>query len=237
MTPTLCAIIASEGIPAFGRNETAAIIIMLAENPVFKSANKKSKQSLLFALRFSRSLSQIVAHEPNITTASQGPGISGVNKREADVTPLSRSLLAEAAVAHRSKYSGWGGEQTEGRRRKQSLWRQTTGPRVSPCIKSHALPHPRCCCHCCCCCYLLHRHHMKQPQVGGEPQRRSFSPLKCKAAEAAVEALLRRTSLFCCDNGMRAVNVRLCGRKDKKKKKTPYCGANNYQASSCCLLF
>lgn len=96
MTPTRCAIIASEGIPAFGRNETHAIIIMLTEKSVFKSPNKKSKQSLVFALRFSGSFTRRGA---NITTASQGRGNNGVNKREADVTPPSRFLLAEAAVA------------------------------------------------------------------------------------------------------------------------------------------
>lgn len=86
MTPTLCAIIASEGIPAFGRNETDAIIIMLTEKSVFKSPNKKSKQSVLFALRSGGSFTRRVTPEPDSATASQGLGNSGVNKREADVT-------------------------------------------------------------------------------------------------------------------------------------------------------
>lgn len=59
---------------------------------------------------------------------------------------------------------------------------------------------------------------MEQAQVVGGPQRQSLSPLKCKAAEAAAELLPNQTSLFFTDNGMRAVNGRLCGRKDKKKK-------------------
>lgn len=75
---------------------------------------------------------------------------------------------------------------------------------------------------------------MKQAQAGGEPRRHSLSPLKCKAGQAAAEALLHQTSLFFSHNGMRAVNVRLFGRKDKK---APYCGVNNYQASHSCLLF
>lgn len=63
---------------------------------------------------------------------------------------------------------------------------------------------------------------MERPQVQGEPQRRSLSPLKCKVAteaEAAAAALLHQTSLFFSYNGMPGVNRRLRGRKDKNKIK------------------
>lgn len=137
---------------------------------------------------------------------------------EADVPPPSRSLLAEAAVAGIRVNN-----QVEAANKQREEENNHSDGKQQALVCLHALNHmlyrtPRCCC---CCCYLLHRHYMERPQVQGEPQRRALSPLKCKVAaeaEAAAAALLHQTSLFFSYNGMRAVNRRLRGRKDKKIK-------------------
>lgn len=156
---------------------------------------------------------------PTTQQLSRGLGSGGVNNREADVPPPSRSLLAEAAVAGIRVNN-----QVEAANKQSEEENNHSDGKQQALVCLHALNHmlyrtPRCCC---CCCYLLHRHYMERPQVQGEPQRRALSPLKCKVAaeaEAAAAALLHQTSLFFSYNGMRAVNRRLRGRKDKKKKK------------------
>lgn len=229
MTPTLCAIIPSEGIPAFGRNESRCHY----HNDHGEFCIQKSKQERQTEPVVCVAVQRVIyperraAHEPNITTASQGLGNSGVNKREADVPPLSRSLLAEAAVAgitvnnqgEAANKQREGGENNHSDGKQQAL------------VCLHALNHMLCHIRAvvaivvvviCFTGITWNKHRLGV----------NLSPLKCKAAEAA--ALLHQTSLFFCDNGIWAVNARLCGRKDKK---APYCGANNYQASSSCLPF
>lgn len=139
MTPTLCAIIASEGIPAFGRNETDAIIIMCAGKSVFKSPNRA------FCLRCGSAghLPGETLSSPTTQQLSRGLGSGAVNNREADVPPPSRSLLAEAAVAGNRVNNQ---VETANKQREEEN-NHSDGKQQAlvclPCIKSHVVPHTR----------------------------------------------------------------------------------------------
>lgn len=190
MTPTPCAIIASEGISAFGRNETVAIIIMCAEKICIQKSKREHQTEPFVCVAVRR-----VIYPARRSRVQPHNSFSGDSEAAESTTGRQmwrrrhRFLLAEAAVAGIRVNN-----QVEAANKQREEENNHSDGKQQAFVCLHALNHMlyRTPC-CCCCCYLLYQHYMKRPQVQREPRLRTLPPLKCKAAAAVAAALLHQS--------------------------------------------